>query len=120
MTVLHAHHRPEMRGVVRRGLVVGAHDGAVATEDVVERDAELGDDPVQSAHRRLRLARLDLRDHARGEPDAPGQLALADANPVSLFPEPRSDVFQFAGQVSTSTPFVARRVALSVTENYPG
>ena len=61
-----------------------AAGGAGLLEHVLHRHAERGRDRVQRADRRLALARLDLGDEARRQPDAAGQAAQADPPPGPL------------------------------------
>src|SRR5687767_2714847 len=98
--ILHTHHRTVIGdlGSVSGALASWFKSGAVRpSEDVVDRDAELGHDPVERAHGRLGLAALDLRDHAGRQSDPSGEFALTDPHAVSLLTEPGPDVFQLAG-----------------------
>ena len=62
-------------------------------EHLVDRDPELRHERVERAHRRLHLARLDLRDRARRELEPAGELAQAEPtaapNRAKPRPEPR-------------------------------
>ncbi len=61
-------------------------------EDVAHRHAELGDERVEGADRRVHAVELDLRDEARRDADATRELAEADSATLSLRPETAADL----------------------------
>ena len=68
-----------MAGRRARGGVLRA-----AGEQLVERDAQLADDPVESAHGRTRAAGLDLGQRAGGDLQAASELAQAESLALAL------------------------------------
>src|SRR5262245_2950646 len=60
-------------------------------EQLVERDAQLGDDRVERPHRRLRLAGLDLGHEARRDLEPASELAQAQATPLALDAQARAE-----------------------------
>ena len=61
-------------------------------EDVAHRHAELRDDGVQRADRRIDAVELDLRDEARRHADPTCELAEPDAEALSFGAETMADL----------------------------
>src|SRR6266542_3504148 len=99
------HHRAV--AVVGRKAPVGA--GALRRcpgEQPVERGVQQVDDVEQLAHRRLRLAGLDLRQRAGADPEAPRHLAQRHALAPPLGDLPRGDVLIDGDKIATVAPEV--------------
>ncbi len=78
----------------RDGNVDRRRDGVVLRleHDLVDRQLELADHREQRVDRRLRLARLDLRDQAGGHSEAPRELAEPDVLLLARRPQPLPQV----------------------------
>src|SRR5205085_12134104 len=80
-----------LRGRVPGGSARGAELRALG-EQLVERDTELADDRIRRAHRGARAARLDLRQRARRDPDAIGELAQGEVLSLALLAQTAADL----------------------------